>query len=627
MASKNGTVETPVAALSGRREKRARFSCSDTFQQPVDPVENKEEAEQLNVLEKTVTEGCVTNQDSASVIPVPTVAVAGRINCLQAVHFHPVRTEADIHCPPARFSPLFVHHFFGRKEEIYGFSELAIRLFYTVDTLELFLKVDAVRHEVATASKAWNPEGQNTPIASSGRSLGINSGVACHSGLNDESSDNQTEVASGNGADGGVSSDGHMALTRVLGYLSKVAVPGGFHLSLGSFLEAVTSDVRKRFKPPGVLIDRFSLPSKADTETVDYLELYKCSFDEAFVSNAQEACAYHRRVEWFLHYFIDACSNIEQDKHWRVLFLFKTTTEKQQGSQSATVRPFYELAGIVTLYTFFALPRARRRISQFMVLPHLQGNGIGLEVLRRVYRDAIEDSDVGEITVEDPARSFAQLRDVVGLLMSLERRVVTTQDVLGLPTSETENTQRLNNNVPVDSAFLNNAGSSLPDASPFLSHEFRLKLKKEVKECRTQVRRLTEIICLASLLPANKEQSNELSASAPVNSNKIAIPKAPTAESRDWRAPSSDTPDTSFINAIPSDFQSSDLCKELRLATKKRLRKENIEFFSQLSHEDQRLELQRMWEAAFESYCRTIQRVRRFLVSSPQNAALGQKQS
>lgn len=580
----NTTAENVVAQPNGRSVKRIRFSQPDTSQESSTEGEGRGS---LNVSHHFFRDSAAASDGTVSAVPQPTLAVSGRINCLQAVHFHPVACEEDVYNPRVCFSPLFVHHFFGRKEEIYGFSELSVRLFYTVDTLDMYVKVDAVRSSVL-------PQGGGNGVVTLS-----NSDLAAARPEADEGGESSLSDAHGCGE--------QASLNRILGYLSKVAIPGGFHRSATSFLEAVGSNARSTFIPPGVLIDRFPYCGKGAREG-DTLELYKCAFDETF-EESQTVRDYHRRVEWFLHFFIDACSNIDQDKHWRILLIFKRS---QKAKTETCVQ--YELVGIVTLYTFFALPGARRRISQFMVLPHFQGNGIGFEVLQRVYRDAIEDPEIAEVTVEDPARSFVQLRDIVGVFMAIERGVIDGNELLGpsLDGSGTAGDQTAalkekNHPVTLDE----NRETETAEVQRFIAHSFRALVRKEVKECKRQVRRLTEIICLASLLPRGGENSViKASSRNPSSSSSPAVAAAVALDSRDWRAVE-DTDSSDILSSRMSQFHESAAFRNLRIAVKKRLRQDQIELLCHLSANEQRSELARLWESTYESYCRTIRRVRR----------------
>lgn len=64
---------------------------------------------------------------------------------------------------------------------------------------------------------------------------------------------------------------------------------------------------------------------------------------------------------------------------------------------------------------------ARVRICQALVLPHLQGTGIGRELLLSAYRLAASRGDVTQLTVESPCEAFSRLRDRCDLEWALTR--------------------------------------------------------------------------------------------------------------------------------------------------------------------------------------------------------------
>lgn len=72
------------------------------------------------------------------------------------------------------------------------------------------------------------------------------------------------------------------------------------------------------------------------------------------------------------------------------------------------------ICGYMTLYTFFnPFLGNKLRICQALVLPHMQGQGIGRELILAAYQLASQRDDVVEVTVEDPADGFSKLRDAV----------------------------------------------------------------------------------------------------------------------------------------------------------------------------------------------------------------------
>lgn len=55
---------------------------------------------------------------------------------------------------------------------------------------------------------------------------------------------------------------------------------------------------------------------------------------------------------------------------------------------------------------------SRLRISQFLILPKNQRGGHGSALYNTIYRDALADSTILELTVEDPSEEFDKLKDI-----------------------------------------------------------------------------------------------------------------------------------------------------------------------------------------------------------------------
>lgn len=74
----------------------------------------------------------------------------------------------------------------------------------------------------------------------------------------------------------------------------------------------------------------------------------------------------------------------------------------------------YATAGYTTTYLYYAYPQHQRpRISQMLVLPPFQGMGIGATMLEVIYNKFKNDSNVIDITVEDPSDDFRRVRNYV----------------------------------------------------------------------------------------------------------------------------------------------------------------------------------------------------------------------
>lgn len=74
----------------------------------------------------------------------------------------------------------------------------------------------------------------------------------------------------------------------------------------------------------------------------------------------------------------------------------------------------YATAGYTTVYLYYAYPQHNRpRISQMLVLPPFQGQGIGAKLVEVVYNKFKGDPKVIDITVEDPSDDFRRVRNYV----------------------------------------------------------------------------------------------------------------------------------------------------------------------------------------------------------------------
>eukprot|EP00922_Rhytidocystis_sp_ex-Travisia-forbesii_P047180 GHVS01070297.1.p1 GENE.GHVS01070297.1~~GHVS01070297.1.p1 ORF type:complete len:668 (+),score=174.43 GHVS01070297.1:864-2867(+) len=215
--------------------------------------------------------------------------------------------------------------------------------------------------------------------------------------------------------------------------------------------------------------------------TTTTLEIRECSFSQC----GDDFLSLHRRIEWFMHWFIESASAIDQDDRWRVVLPYIVSRRRRrhsgtynnnncclaqeeedehvEGHEAATQRGgghkvggvgrgvvvtktkkeimsggkggeelcctgaagcelfdnYYSLVGIATTYRFFTIHNDRKRISQFMIFPHVQNRGLGMHLLEYLSMQALQGDDICELTVEDPAPSFFQLRDVVSLRVCL----------------------------------------------------------------------------------------------------------------------------------------------------------------------------------------------------------------
>nr|CAG4645540.1 EOG090X06NC [Lynceus sp. MCZ IZ 141354] len=166
----------------------------------------------------------------------------------------------------------------------------------------------------------------------------------------------------------------------------------GFYTNLDDFIKAL--DKEKTFKPFGELVKKFSVKDR------DF-EVYYCNIDEPGFKS------FHKRLQTFLLWYIDAASFIdEDDSKWCFFLLFEKFNLNGDSH--------YGICGYATVYNYYAYPNLiRPRISQFLVLPPFQKIGLGANLLNALYAKYVGESDVLDITVEDPSDDFIRLRDFV----------------------------------------------------------------------------------------------------------------------------------------------------------------------------------------------------------------------
>lgn len=92
---------------------------------------------------------------------------------------------------------------------------------------------------------------------------------------------------------------------------------------------------------------------------------------------------YHERLQAWIMFYIDAASYIDiDDDNWRIFLMF----EKTGGPGNCK----YSIVGYLTVYQYYAYGREtnkkRPRISQMLILPPYQRQGLGSQLLETVYK-------------------------------------------------------------------------------------------------------------------------------------------------------------------------------------------------------------------------------------------------
>ncbi|OEH73805.1 hypothetical protein cyc_07791 [Cyclospora cayetanensis] len=589
------------------------------------------------------------------------------------------------------FTPLFCHHFFPSDEKIVGYDSVCVKVFFTPTTFHVYIQLDGV-----VSSKATNPKSIENALM--------------------------------------------QALTK------QVPFPGDVCTTPEEFEQKVKESAS--FKPPGRVRSQVLFPSPASNGSRVLLQIRECVFSST--ESGKAFAALHRRVEWFLHWFIESASSIHPDPQWVVLLpylcylsdrdLAKASHEplekslretarkrvqemrsradasgclqrvnskkagaggrgpkrekaavaatplaaaadsgvaaatgaharpgkqetlgaaavegrckREESEKSGAARPPEgpcELAGIITLYTFYALTGYRRRLSQCLVFPHVQSKGIGMRTLEFVYQDIILDPKVIE------------LRDVVCLKLAVDLGIVSPEMLYpssqgaaasaGLVELEPQQLRAATSSSSLSGVASGGMGSiSLHTAPPGVpcAECFR----RVLKETKTQAARLTEILALAAVLP---EPAPELVQETPVSAGR-----------RDWR-PSDGAvgcPDTAQQQTPPhgheaaagqgsggalrrhglrgtlraplakraatpcnrgasggplysTAFHRSAQCAAVRQRVKQRLKRESYDLLCELPVQQQKADLDKKWAETYSKYYRTIVKLRRLLGRSP----------
>ncbi|EMD34394.1 hypothetical protein CERSUDRAFT_117259 [Gelatoporia subvermispora B] len=213
------------------------------------------------------------------------------------------------------------------------------------------------------------------------------------------------------------------AVDDIEGALSK-HIPPGYDTDPEAFAARVEADALS-FKPPGERIYSYSRPARRrgwpptkgkdkasgsgtllddDEDDIVEFEVYHSTWD------TPEFREYHRRMQLFVLLYIEGASYIQEDEDaWEFAVLYeKRTLKKPDGTSRVT----YHFVGYSTLYPFYCFPdRVRVRIAQFLILPPYQQEGHGSALYQALYRYTRRTPGIAELTVEDPAEAFEDLRD------------------------------------------------------------------------------------------------------------------------------------------------------------------------------------------------------------------------
>lgn len=154
------------------------------------------------------------------------------------------------------------------------------------------------------------------------------------------------------------------------------------------------SQASTSFEPPGSRVEEY------DTNASQY-QIHRASLADESVRPLLE------RMQLFSLLYIEGATLIDtSDDRFELWTIFAKQDEK------------YEFVGYCTCYKYqfydkvdHTFDHLRYRISQFIIMPHHQGNGHGGRLYDAIVKHCLADSSVVELTVEDPSEQFDDLRD------------------------------------------------------------------------------------------------------------------------------------------------------------------------------------------------------------------------
>ncbi|KAH9967991.1 histone acetyltransferase type B catalytic subunit [Russula dissimulans] len=260
------------------------------------------------------------------------------------------------------FHPTFTYPIYGEDENIYGYSDLVIDLRFASGSLVQFLDI---RYSAKLPSST---------------------------------------------------------LDDVRGTLEKFITPG-YYRTESEFLARVEEDAAS-FHPPGEKVASYTrvAPNSAkkgkgaavtlpedDPDAIVY-EVWHAKW------NTPGFREYHRRMQLFILLLIEAGSYInEEEDSWEFAVLY----EKRKRRTTPVIET-YHFVGYSSLYPFYCFPdKVRLRLSQFVIVPPYQHQGHGSALYRAIYEYVLSKPTISELTVEDPAEAFEDLRDRNDLAMLL----------------------------------------------------------------------------------------------------------------------------------------------------------------------------------------------------------------
>ncbi|KAG6379181.1 acyl-CoA N-acyltransferase [Boletus reticuloceps] len=273
-------------------------------------------------------------------------------------------------------------------------------------------------------------------------------------------------------------------------------IPPGYETEEEAFLARVENDASS-FQPIGKCIHSYTRPapsSSSEESNVEY-EVYHATFED---SGFRE---YHRRMQIFILLYIEAGSYInEEEDGWDFVVLFE---KRKRKDGTAT----YHFVGYSSLYNFYCFPeKVRLRLSQFVILPPYQRQGHGSELYTAIYNFVLSQAGVSELTVEDPAEAFEDLRDRNDLRMLLANEQLMNEG-FGTQSATASHgggrVQKARSRLRAVPQSASGSTKSRGKMGPPVDRAWSEKWRKDLKIAGRQFHRLVEILIMLHLDPTD----------------------------------------------------------------------------------------------------------------------------
>ncbi|KAI0259913.1 acyl-CoA N-acyltransferase [Gloeopeniophorella convolvens] len=289
-------------------------------------------------------------------------------------------------------------------------------------------------------------------------------------------------------------------LDDVRGTIEKF-IPEGYYQDEDEFLARVEEDATS-FRPLGKKVYSYTravpnsatkgkgaavMPPEDDPDAVVY-EVWHATW------NTPGFREYHKRMQLFILLYIEAGSYInDEEDSWEFVVLF----EKRKRRTTPAVET-YHFAGYSSLYPFYCFPdKVRMRLSQFVIVPPYQHQGHGSALYNSIYQYVLTQPSMSELTVEDPAEAFEDLRDRNDLAMLL------THTAFAAEAFGTDSASHGGGRVVKTKSRGRGAGGEKGKLGPPPDRAWLERWRRDLKIAGRQFHRLVEMLIQMRLDPAD----------------------------------------------------------------------------------------------------------------------------